>query len=99
MHPGSGQTAEERLWSAWSALECWNRRAADDFGDDLAKFVLLLWTARCFGANDDAAAMCLDLVDSCAPDSALAEIAEVAFALGAGWAEALVLSRGLVDGE
>ena len=88
------RVAGERMWPAWRALQAWEQRASTEFGDTLGRIVLLLWTAHCFGGNEDAVALCLDAVESIDRDSVLADVAEVAFALGAGWAAASRVDSG-----
>ncbi len=83
--------AAARMWPAWKGLNRWEDTASGDFEAVLGEFILLLWSVHRFGPGDDGTALFDQIVDDGMPptfsDPVLEDIVEVAFALGAAWAE------------
>lgn len=75
----------DAMWPAWRTLTTWEERAAEEFGSLLGRLLLLLWAVHRFAGVDQALVVCEELVDLGAYDPLLADIAELAFALGAAW--------------
>jgi hypothetical protein len=80
--------AGERMWPAWRSLEDWETASAAEFGESLAELVLLLWSVHRF-AGTDAVILAQEISDFGVCDPLLQDVTEMAFALGAAWANAL----------
>lgn len=84
------QHAAELLWPAWQSLARWEGTSADELGSPFGELVVLLWSLRRFGGAeaDPLAGELPGRMREGACDPLLEDLAECAFALGAGWAEA-----------
>jgi hypothetical protein len=86
------QSAAAQMWPAWRALCRWEETSAAELGPPFGDLLVLLWAVHRFSASDAGVILVdcmLDAVaDGPACDPLLADLAECAFALGAGWAEA-----------
>lgn len=87
LRPGDDVLHEtaERMWPAWRSLTTWEDRAAGEFGQLLGQLVLLLWGVHRFSGVDEPLVIYEELTDAGTYDPLLADIAEMAFALGASW--------------
>jgi hypothetical protein len=85
------RSAAPQMWPAWKGLNRWEETASADFEAVLGEFILLLWSVHRFGPGDDGTALFDHIVDDnlhpTFSDPVLEDIVEVAFALGAAWAE------------
>ncbi len=92
--PGTGaqwRHAAGQIWPAWRALCRWEETSATELGLPFGELVVLLWALHRFGDSDAGVVVAADLLDDLSgggwSDPLLADVAECAFALGAGWAE------------
>lgn len=81
-----------QLWSAWRNSRRWQEHAEDEFGVHLGAHLLVLWALSTFSEDGVGEAVLGELIDDDLEPRFGGELVEdmvsLAFALGAGWAEA-----------
>jgi hypothetical protein len=86
-----------RLWPAWKGLNRWEETIADELPELLGDLILLLWSVHRLGEGSVGGALLDAAVDEdlrpTMSDPVLDDIVQLAFALGAAWAE----DRGVLD--
>jgi len=87
---GRRTSAAMRLWPAWRALDEWEGLASDELGGSLGELLVLLWSVRRLLFATESLALFNEFIDEELhpefSDPLLEDIVEVAFALGAAWA-------------
>jgi hypothetical protein len=80
-----------RLWPAWKGLNRWEETVASELPELLGGLILLLWSIHRLGEGSAGGALLDAAVDEdlrpTMSDPVLDDIVELAFALGAAWAE------------
>jgi hypothetical protein len=83
--------AADALWPAWQALCRWEQTAVCEVGPDFGELLLLLWSIHRFTATEEGVATFDQIVDEdfhlTFADPVIVDAIEVAFAMGAAWAE------------
>ncbi len=83
--------AADMLWPAWQSLARWEETSAAELGLPFGELIVLLWSLHRFGGTEVGRIVAGELFDRLSEDGCdplLEDVAECAFALGAGWAEA-----------
>jgi hypothetical protein len=85
------RSAADQMWPAWKGLNRWEETAASELDAVLGEFILLLWSVYRFAPTQDGPALFDQILDGnlhpSFSDPVLEDIVEVAFALGAAWAD------------
>jgi hypothetical protein len=85
------RAAADQMWPAWKGLNRWEETAAEELDQVLGEFILLLWSVYRFAPSVDGPALFDQILDAdlhpTFNDPVLEDIVEVAFALGAAWAD------------
>jgi hypothetical protein len=83
--------AADALWPAWQTLGRWEQTAVGEVGPEFGELLLLLWSIHRFTGSDEGVAVFDQIVDEdfhlTFADPVTVDAVEVAFALGAAWAE------------
>ena len=89
--PGWWTETAARMWPAWKGLERWEEVAALELDEALGELILLLWSVHRFADSQPGAPVFDKMLDDnmhpLFADPVLVDVAELAFALGAAWAE------------